>query len=226
MGKLILIKNNLLEQLVEEASQVPFNPELVAERNRAYQEREGSVSQPVLTLDTWRKFSGEHHLDIALHEIAEDHPEFEISFKPVEEGRKRFFTYSYTDGPTERLIVETKGCDFPHVYDSVINVNDTPVVFKLRLGQNRTKKGRKTLTKERYCRELKPLVRFFGERISYVVFFSKDVYDRMVWGKRSGVHRFRQRGGIVAPFRYEREEFRDMVRNLVADYNLGEVRKD
>lgn len=174
-------------------------------------------------------------LELALKEIDEQHPELNVSLdsrlKDGERSNKFRIKYDKSGRIFVHFRYRHKGRKFPRErYNKVAMVDDKPVVFNMKLGKwsdtNPERKGERrqmgvkwALSEDGYNRKLQPLMNLYryGD-IGYVMIIPKNIYRA---NKESEVFQnFLSSGGIVLPFYAGRVQFRDEVKNKVAEYGL------
>jgi len=111
-------------------------------------------------------------------------------------------------------------------YNLVIKVGTTPVVIDTKLAKWRNKKpgkpkgrGIREFLDPADCKErLKPVKRFLGSDVGYMVIVPKDVYDAHDGSPQFKA--FREAGGVICPWYASRLEYLADVRKNVSEQGL------
>ena len=134
-------KSHNLEEICNLLFRMKPNWEGIIDRFRSYPD-----SKRALDVQQYAKYFSEIHLDLCIEKIKEQHPEYNISLKPVEEEKRRrrkkerqkkrrdpvLEDLTLTYDKAGRLKVYSKKDSTSHEYDKLIRVGKLPVVFEIK----------------------------------------------------------------------------------------------
>jgi len=179
---------------------------------------------------------GEIWLDMFLEEMAYLYPGFNIQPDPIQDQAS--IVYATGNRITFEYLISGKLGVFSSIhplwkfehgergkvlkilpneeYDRIILLNDLPVVFEMKTGENRKHKEiSMALTHRIYFNKLAPVRQYFRKDAGYVVVIPKDLFNHYMNRPPEPCASFQSDGGIVAPFSYEREQFQaEVLRHL------------
>ncbi len=226
--KLMLVKNQLLEEIAEEFSTMEPEWEKIAELFWV----DNKISFIKRNRDTggFRGLIGEYHLRNSLrHIVDKNNLGSRINLYPLrEKSQTEEFSFNYT--PDGGIVVNSNEDKRSLVeYDDLFLIDSVPIVSEIKLlrtesnlhegkcvAENHIGRINRLLGNERIKEIKKPLIELFDKQnIRYWVILHPEAYNRF---KR--YYGFFDKGGVLSPFYCDNDQWKEEVRKFREKYNL------
>jgi len=178
----------------------------------------------------------EIHLDIIVEDAARDYQDLQLRFNVFQ--RPNNSDYNLIKNRAGRLIACSNTGNDHWEYDRVGIAKDVPLIFEMKIRKwsgekirKRIKNGKAILEKgssvsnqlrpEIYSRKLAPLENYYDAEVGYALIISRDQYWKVQHLEPDHVaQKFLKNNGMIIPFYTDRHDFKEQVREKVAEFGL------
>ena len=209
----MLKSNELLENICSRLANLTPNWKGTMEKMK---EQRPDMCSKDIYLSERRSHISEIYLQTSLNKICKRMKR--VDLHPIPDGASTAnYDFQYRNG---RLVVDNKDGKSHTDYDALIRVDDLPVIFEVKLSRRFcSRRGtNRVLRLDRINHIAVPVQEFFGtEDFGYVAIITKENVK-----KNPLQNEFREKGGILIPFFWSYESFREKVKEYARKYNLYE----
>jgi hypothetical protein len=226
-----MLKTDTLEELCQEMHYYPLDWDRVIERFILHP----GVNKDIgLTRIEYAKHFSEIHLDLMLEDLSIKHPEFNISFEPLNHSKtqgdceirpeiikqasfrpkhiadelatvRKINGFEFYYDLAGRMMTRKEGENYE--YDKVIMVNDVPVDFEIKIAKSSVILPH--LKPEIYEQRLEPLRELFNSDLARVMIVPTESYDKWTEVNEEKVWvKYQENNGMIIPFYTSREDFK------------------
>ena len=209
----MLKSNELLENICNRLANLTPNWKGTMEKMK--EERPNMCSKDIFLSERSSHIS-EVYLQVSLAKICKRMKR--VDLHPIPDGASTVnYNFQYRNG---RLVVDNKDGKSHTDYDGLIKVDDLPVIFEVKISHlfSSRRGTNRVLRLDRINHVALPVQEFFKtEDFGYVAVISKEnVRDSLL------EREFKENGGILIPFFWSSDAFRDKIKQYAKKYKLYE----